>query len=122
MSTQPEDGSDSPEEIPWVPDEVLDRINAEAQASRTQHAAVRTSQSDAELVRRQFIENAPLAAASIVHLAIHSPSEKVRLDASKYVVERTIGKVGEETAGGKDLWEDLLGDIIRNPIGPTDKS
>ena len=50
---------------------------------------------------------APIAAQTIVHIAKFSPVEKVRLDASKYIIERTLGKTGSGDSGTNPL-EDLF--------------
>lgn len=45
-----------------------------------------------------FKENAANAAQSIIHTALYSDNERVRLDASKYVVERVLGRAGDTTS------------------------
>jgi hypothetical protein len=79
----------------WVPDEALAGLRMERQ--------VRSDESDEEVARRIFLENLPVAALAIVHLAQHSGTERVRLDASKYVVERNLGKIGEDPDAGGAL-------------------
>jgi hypothetical protein len=74
-------------EKPWIPDDALTGLVSE----RSLHP----EEDEVALAQRLFRENTPAAAASIIHSAIHSPSERVRLDASKYVLERTMGPVGE---------------------------
>jgi hypothetical protein len=55
-------------------------------------------QTNAELTYRTFEENGPYAAMEITRLARHATSERIRLEASKYVVERLLGRVGDDTA------------------------
>jgi hypothetical protein len=46
--------------------------------------------------RRLFKENAPTAALSIIRMATHGSTERIKLDASKYILERVLGKIGED--------------------------
>jgi hypothetical protein len=46
--------------------------------------------------RRLFKENAPTAALSIIRMATHGSTERIKLDASKYILERVLGKVGDD--------------------------
>jgi hypothetical protein len=62
--------------------------------------------------RRVFQENAVRAAQEIVNLSQWATSERVRLDAAKYVTERVIGPVGKEAEGEEAApWEDLYKDV-----------
>jgi len=93
----------------WNADDALDFLVMER--------AVNPSESVEEMSRRLFHENLPTAVASIVHVAIHSPNEKTRLEASKYVVERVLGKIGTETLDeGKSPWEELLANVVTNGV------
>ena len=63
---------------------------------------------------RIFLENTAVAAQSIVHTALYSHNERLRLDAAKYVVERSMGKIGDtDPLSTKDPWEDLLTSITK---------
>jgi hypothetical protein len=72
----------------WLPDEQLESLTAE----RT----ILGDEDEEATARRVFRENASLIARGIVHTAIHSPNERVRLDAQKYVTERVLGRVGDD--------------------------
>lgn len=50
-----------------------------------------------ELSHRLFKENAPGVAMSIVQIALQGSSERLKLDAGKYVIDRILGPVGKET-------------------------
>lgn len=76
----------------WVPEDAIEALSMERAAS--------PSESLENLTARLFRENAPAAAMSIVHTALHGANERTRLDASKYVVERLLGKVGESNPVG----------------------
>ncbi len=66
------------------------------------------------LARQIFRDNLPLAAASIVHLSQFGNNERIRLQASQYVVDRVLGK-SEAVAGvGEvDPWKVLIADALR---------
>jgi hypothetical protein len=89
----------------WVPDEQLKALVME----RTVH----DEESQEDLSRRMLREAAPAAASSIVHAAIYGSTEKTRVDASKYVLERVLGPAGSnvgETNPVRDLLEGLVRD------------
>jgi hypothetical protein len=68
-----------------------------------------------------FLENARAAAQELVDLALHGATERVRMDAAKYVVDRVLGRIevrlpaGSKDGEGKDPWSDLFGTVIREP-------
>lgn len=66
-----------------------------------------------DCAREIFKEGLVGAAGEIVHLSHHGDSERIRLEASKYVVERNLGKI---TGGdASDTWDNLLRDITSKP-------
>lgn len=90
-----DDGSLSPgSRREWVPEEALDSLVTE----RT----MREEESEEQLARRLLRENAGIAVHSIVHVAIHGTNERSRLDASKYILERVLGRVGDDAFGQPD--------------------
>jgi len=101
----------------WIPEEALEGI--------TMERSVRPSETEQTMAERVFLENLPVAALSIVNLAIHSPSEKIRLDAAKYVVERNLGKpdTASQLRANADAdmtkWEQLLADAQFDPEHPN---
>jgi gamma-glutamylcysteine synthetase len=50
-----------------------------------------------ELTLRLLRESVPQVAMQIVHLALQGSSERLRLEAGKYVVDRVLGPLGRET-------------------------
>jgi hypothetical protein len=80
----------------WDPDQALAAIKDE----RTiMDVDLEDAQQVAAAVQKVFKENAQVAALSIVHLALHDASPKVRLQASQYVIEvATKGAEGEADA------------------------
>lgn len=54
-------------------------------------------ESNEALTHRLFKENSPLVAMQIVHIALNGTSERLKLDAGKYIVDRVLGPTGKET-------------------------
>lgn len=72
-----------------------------------------TEESAETRAQRLFRENLVGAAYSIVDLALNSPSEKLRLSASTYVVERTMGRVQDNPpAPPADPFKELLAQCV----------
>src|SRR5687767_122720 len=72
----------------------------------------------AEEAQRVFLKNAKRAAEQIVEIATKRSTDKVRLDASRYIVDRALGRVvgpDPNGAGKDDPWKDLMGSITREP-------
>lgn len=88
----------------WVTDDELARMKLED--------AVHGNETHEERTLRIFRENAAFAAQSIVALSRRSDSERVRLDASKYVVERVLGRIDDGGAVADPI-EKLLNDIVK---------
>jgi hypothetical protein len=66
-----------------------------------------------ELARLHLIEQAPYAAAQIAQLSKHASNERVRLDASKFIVERVLGPAGQPTQGAKSPLEMVMSGFIK---------
>lgn len=78
-----------------------DEIRSLMEASQTpEQLAVRR-----RVVDRLFEDSAAMAAKAIVELAQNSPHDKIRLDAAKYIVERTIGKIADKPVDTTPHWE-----------------
>jgi hypothetical protein len=95
--------------------ELVDRrewISDEALAAVKMNKQLHPEESEIEMTRRVFRENSPMAAQAIAHMAIHSSNERVRLDSAKYVVERVLGKPGEENPHGRTPLEALMDGIV----------
>jgi len=98
--------SDEPEvdDRSWIPDQAIEGLKMERQLG--------DKKSDIEFTRELFRQNAPAAASAIVHLAIHSQNERIRLQSAQYVVERVLGRPGEENPHGRTPLEALMEGII----------
>jgi hypothetical protein len=71
----------------WSHDDALAALNLERD--------MRPEETPEELTKRIFREGAPVAASRIVRVALTSPNERVAMDASKYIIDRTLGRVGD---------------------------
>src|SRR5882757_1757501 len=85
-------GKDSDNQKPgkeWIPDEALE--------SMVMERSLHEGENNVKTSRRLVDENLPIVAQSMIHLAIHSSSERIRFDAGRYLMDRAMGRVGEES-------------------------
>lgn len=66
-------------------------------AALTMEQATHPDETNEELTHRLFRENSPRVAMSLVHIALNGTSERLKLDAGKYIIDRVMGPVGKET-------------------------
>lgn len=57
---------------------------------------INPQESNEEMARRLINEGVTTAVLGVLHIARHSQNERVRLDAQKYIVERALGRVGDD--------------------------
>ena len=62
------------------------------------------------VARKMFREGLVPATQTLIALATYGKSEKTRLDAAKYIVERNIGRITDKLQLD-DAWSNLLADI-----------
>jgi hypothetical protein len=64
-----------------------------------------------------FRDNLPLAAQVIADIAVSSDSERNRLAASKYIVERVMGRTPDAKVDTSrdDMWGNLFGSVLKEP-------
>jgi hypothetical protein len=63
-----------------------------------------------------FRDNAPLAAEIIGELAVHGEKESTRLNASKYIVDRVLGRIAENQGNTQqDSFANLFDSVVREP-------
>lgn len=80
---------------------------AELAKLTTEKNSFYSDESQEALARRIFREALPAAACTVVDTMLGG-SEKVRLDAAKYIVERNLGKIGEDLSmGSNDLLTEM---------------
>jgi len=71
----------------------------------------------AKTAEQIFKLNAALAAEQIVSLALGASNERVRLDASKTIIDRVLGRVGDVKPNNDEdaPWAGVYSAIIREP-------
>jgi hypothetical protein len=74
-------------------------VTDEELAALRQEREVFTDESLEAQSRRLLRESAPLAVTTVVNIARSGGSDRVRLDASKYLLDRVLGKVGDDAFG-----------------------
>jgi hypothetical protein len=70
-----------------------------------------TAETEEQIARRIFRTALPQAAKEIVDIAVGSTNDRTRLQAAQYIVERNLGKVGDDPAHASD---DLLRGIVED--------
>ena len=73
----------------WVPEEAVANLAMERQV----HGGDET---DEQISRRLLREAAPQITMGVIHTALHGSTDRVRLDAQRYVLDRVLGKVGDD--------------------------
>ena len=101
--------SEDSSSLPFDPDEALAGLAQERQVMDLD---------EVEQAEKMFKENLPLAVLAVTTLARTAVNERIRLDASKYVVERNLGglKDVDPTRGKGDPLLDLLGEVVRDSV------
>jgi hypothetical protein len=80
---------------PQMPDGFVDEDAVAAALSMER--ATHTNESTEDLTHRLLKENSPHVAMQLVNIALRGSSERLRLDAGKYILDRVMGPVGKET-------------------------
>lgn len=94
----------------WMPEAELKMLQSLPPASPS-------ARDNEKLAMQIFRDNLPLAAEVIAELSMNGEKESTRLNASKYIVERVLGRTPDYTGGSSqgDVWTDLFGDVAREP-------
>lgn len=92
----------------WMPEDELRLLQAQPKASPT-------AQDNEKLAMAIFRDNVALAAEIIGELAVNGEKESTRLNASKYIVERVLGKSPETSAAQQDSFTSLFDSCVREP-------
>ena len=104
MSDAPVEDSAHREQLPSVDDDVLAALNMERQMN--------PGETEKELARRLMKENLPQVTMNVINTALHGSNDRIRFDASKYVMERVLGKIGDDTyETSKSPLEELFDDV-----------
>jgi hypothetical protein len=88
----------------WIPEAAITRLVLER--------ATHDEETEEQLSRRLMREAAPQITVGIIHTAIHGATDRVRLDAQKYVLERVLGKVGDESLESNKTPLELLAEAL----------
>ena len=92
------------EQLPSVDDDVLAALNMERQMN--------PGETEKELARRLMKENLPQVTMNVINTALHGSNDRIRFDASKYIMERVLGKIGDDTyETSKSPLEELFDDV-----------
>jgi hypothetical protein len=83
---------DEYEDEKWVPDEAL--------ASLAMETDVNPEETHEARAKRLLVENVDVAATSLIWIAKNDPNSRMRADASKYIMERVLGRAGDAPATG----------------------
>ena len=62
----------------------------------TMERSISPNETDVQIAQRLFTENAPHAAKRIIELGRRANSERTRLDANKYIVDRVLGRLTDK--------------------------
>lgn len=86
----------------WVPEEAI--------ANLTLRRALQDKEDATKLAAELFKEALPVSVMAMTHLAIHSPTEAIRFQASKYVIDRSMGPVTSQIkpVDERPAWEKLF--------------
>lgn len=94
-------------ERPWIPDEALEACRMERSHF--------PEEDNRKASKRLIQENLPVVIQSMVHLAVHSTSERIRLDAGKYLTDRGLGRASEEATHAEDSpITSFLSDVLKD--------
>jgi hypothetical protein len=91
----------------WIPERALEALRMERTVTPI------NDESNEDLSRRIFRDNAPAAATSIVHIAIHGQNERTRLAAAQYVSDRVLGKPGDDSFGADNPIKEFIADVVK---------
>jgi hypothetical protein len=83
----------------WVSDEELTALQDEARTFG-KGGPNGEGETTKQMLRRLMEENSPAAALSLIKLSRNARSETTRYQAARYVIERVMGPVSAEGAGG----------------------
>jgi hypothetical protein len=93
-------------------DELIDQeaVNRALQMERDVHPA----ETEEGLTQRLFRENAASVAMQMVHIATRGTSERIRLDAGKYIIDRVLGPVGKQNETGDGPLDQMVRQMQRD--------
>jgi len=111
MPMNPEDRKQFEQSLlePWDPDEALKGLVLQSQVE---------GEDETTQANRILREAAPMAAQAVVHIAKYARSDSLRFQAAKYVIERNLGTVNNESSTSPKSetspLEQLLGAVVKD--------
>jgi hypothetical protein len=87
----------------WVPDEAIENL--------TVRRALQNMEDPLRLASDILKETLPLATMSMAHLAVHSPTEAIRFQAARYIMDRTLGD-GPKIPEAKPAWDKIFDSVV----------
>ena len=103
----PADSTDGHKNHSFVTDDDLQALMVEAETFNINDPR--------ELADKMLQENLVMAIQSIANIARHGTNERTRLDASKYITERVLGKVTDGAKiGDTPRWESLIASAVED--------
>ena len=107
----------SEDDGPELPDVYLsDKAMTDMVAERSMNP----DESNEAYARRILNEHVGFAVLGLVRTAVHGTNERIRTDAQKYIVERVLGKVGDD-AFVEDPFSKLIKEVTEYVNAPTTK-
>jgi hypothetical protein len=89
----------------WNPSRALENL--------TMERALSSTETPQQMAKKLLEENLPVAVLAIAHLATYSETEIIRLNAAKFVVERTMGPAERViNDSGKHAWDDIYENVV----------
>jgi hypothetical protein len=91
----------APEESVWDEEDAIESLTME----RSIH-----DETNEQLTKRLLEEAAPMAAQSIIHIALHDTNGNTRLRAAQYIADKVYAD--DSTKSGAAPWEELVGSVV----------
>ena len=95
-------GNGDPHDSPWVTEEDVKALELERDI---------LGDDEEQQAVRILKENLPVVVNSVIKLARTASSETVRLNASKYVIDRNLGRITEPEVAEDDVLAEILKDV-----------
>jgi len=101
MATQ-----DGPVPGDWNPIKALENLTME-------RAFAGNDKTPQQIAKKLMEENLPVAVMALCHIATYGESEAMRFNASRYIVERTMGPAERQAVvDGRHAWDDIYEKVV----------
>lgn len=88
----------------WVPEEAVESL--------TVRRALTRDEDPVKMAISIIREHVPVATMRMVHLALHSPTETVAFQASKYIMDKAMGDTRDLKISEKPAWEKIFDGVM----------